>query len=137
MELAPRQSPALRAIRATLADHCGASTVALQAHLNRQNLRQDYGLDDTPLPAPADNSIGRHQDACCSICNRTESDAWGEADGRDSDLLQLWSCGPCAQWLHDECPSEEARASLPERAMTEDELDTSPGWRCPEEKCTS
>ena len=132
MELALSQSPALRGIHATLAAHCGASTAALQTQLNRQNFRRDFSLDDTPLPAPADNSIGRHQDACCSICTRTSEDAWGEADGRDDHLLQVWNCGACAQWFHDECLSEEARASLPEHAMTEEELDTSPGWRCPE-----
>ena len=131
MELTLNQAPALRAIHATLADHCGASTVALQTQINRQNFRRDYGLDDTPLPEPADNSIGSHQDACCSICNRTDEDAWGEADGRDDNLLQLWNCIPCAQWFHDECLPEETRASLPESAMTEEDLDANPGWRCP------
>ena len=85
-----------------------------------------------PLPAPADNSIGRHQDACCSICSRTTEDAWGEADGRDDALLQLWNCTPCAQWFHADCLTEEARASLPDHAMTEEELEANPGWRCPE-----
>ena len=132
MELTLNQAPALRAIHATLADHCGASTVALQTQINRQNFRRDYGLDDTPLPEPADNSIGSHQDACCSICNRTDEDAWGEADGRDDNLLQLWNCIPCAQWFHDECLPEETRDSLPERAMTEEDLDANPGWRCPD-----
>ena len=132
LELTLSQFPALRTIHATLADHCGASTVALQSQLNRQNFRRDYGLDDTPLPAPADNSIGRHQDACCSICSQTTEDAWGEADGRDDALLQLWNCTPCAQWFHEDCLTEETRATLPDHAMTEEELEASPGWRCPE-----
>jgi hypothetical protein len=65
------QAPTLQNLKPTLTDHSGLSGVLLQVSntAGRGLLRQALELDALTLPAPADNSIGRHNDARCAICS--------------------------------------------------------------------
>jgi hypothetical protein len=54
---------------------------------------------------PADNSIGRHSDACCAICKNVDNDAW---DATDPGLV-CHNCLACKQWWHLECQPEDER----------------------------
>jgi hypothetical protein len=65
------QAPALQNLEPTLSGHSGLSGVLLFNKDGRRLLRQALDLDALPLPEPADNSIGRHNDARNSspLCN--------------------------------------------------------------------
>jgi hypothetical protein len=97
--------PALRTLEPTLTDHSGLSGVLLSNIAGRRPLRQALDLDACTLPAPADNSIGRHNDARCAICKNVDNDAW---DATDPGLV-CHNCLACKQWWHLECLPEEER----------------------------
>jgi hypothetical protein len=98
------QAPALQTLEPTLADHSGLSGVLLSNTAGRRLLRRALDLDAQTLPAPADNSIGRHNDARCAICKNVDNDAW---DATDPGLV-CHNCLACKQWWHLEClPLEE------------------------------
>jgi hypothetical protein len=63
------QAPALQNLEPTLTDHSGLSGVLLQVSnmAGRRLLRQALDLDARTLPAPADNSIGRHNDSSMPV----------------------------------------------------------------------
>ena len=90
--------PALQNLEPTLTDHSGLSGVLLSNNLKdgRRLLRQALDLDAPPLPEPADNSIGRHNDARCAICKNVDNDAW---DVTDPGLV-CHNCLACKQWWH-------------------------------------
>jgi hypothetical protein len=76
------QAPALQNLEPTLTDHSGLSGrgVLLSNMAGRRLLRQALELDALALPVPADNSIGRHNDARCAICKNVDNDAWDATD---------------------------------------------------------
>ncbi len=101
------QAPALQNLEPTLTDHSGLSGVLLSNMDGRRLLRQALDLDALTLPEPADNSIGRHNDARCAICKNVDNDAW---DATDSDPgLVCHNCLACKQWWHLECLPEEEK----------------------------
>ena len=99
------QAPALQNLEPTLTDHSGLSGVLLSNMAGRRLLRQALDLDARSLPAPADNSIGRHNDARCAICKNVDNDAWDAADPG----LVCHNCLACKQWWHLECLPEEEK----------------------------
>ena len=114
------QAPALQNLKPTLTDHSGLSgvqEVLLSNTAGRRLLRQAFELDALPLPEPADNSIGRHNDARCAICKNVDNDAW---DATDPGLV-CQNCLACKQWWHLEC--------LPEAEKETTEL-ADPNGRC-------
>jgi hypothetical protein len=111
------QAPALQSLEPTLTDHSGLSGVLLSNTAGRGLLRRALGLDSLTLPAPADNSIGRHNDARCAICQNVDNDAW---DATDPGLV-CHNCLACKQWWHLEC--------LPEAEKETTEL-ADPNGRC-------
>jgi hypothetical protein len=99
------QASALRNLKPTLTDHSGLSGVLLSNTAGRRLLRRALELDALTLPAPADNSIGRHNDARCAICQNVDNDAWEATDPG----LVCHNCLACKQWWHLECLPEEVR----------------------------
>ena len=98
-------TPALQNLEPTLTDHSGLSGVLLSNMDGRRLLRQALDLDALTLPAPADNSIGRHNDARCAICKNVDNDAWEATDPG----LVCHNCLACKQWWHLECLPEEEK----------------------------
>ena len=98
-------TPALQKLEPTLTDHSGLSGVLLSNMDGRRLLRQALDLDALTLPAPADNSIGRHNDARCAICKNVDNDAWEATDPG----LVCHNCLACKQWWHLECLPEEEK----------------------------
>ncbi len=99
------QAPALQNLEPTLTDHSGLSGAILSNENGRRLLRQALDLDALPLPEPADNSIGRHNDARCAICKNVDNDTW---DATDPGLV-CHNYLACKQWWHLECLPEEER----------------------------
>jgi hypothetical protein len=99
------QAPALQNLEPTLADHSGLSGVLLSNMAGRRLLRQALDLDALTPPTPADNSIGRHNDARCAICKNVDNDAWEDTDPG----LVCHNCLACKQWWHLGCLPEEEK----------------------------
>ena len=99
------QAPALQALKPTLTDHSGLSSVLLSNTAGRTLLRQALDLDDLTFPAPADNSTGRHTDARCVVCTDVNNDAWFDEDTG----IVCHGCLACKTWWHLECLSAEER----------------------------
>ena len=99
------QAPALQKLHPTLVDHSGHASTLLMNEAGRGLLRKALELDSISLPEPADNSIGRQADARCTLCNKTDNDAWYDTD----EGLHLYVCLACKRWWHLECLSAEDR----------------------------
>jgi hypothetical protein len=124
------QFPALKRLQPTLKPHSGRSSALLHDGTGLQQLHSSLGIDDLPMPAPADYSLRHHTEATCCICKCNDDDKRLDDDGREVGTLALWSCMSCSSWWHRECLTEREALSLPEAAIEDVEDGTEPPWRC-------
>ena len=113
------QFPALKCLQPTLKPHSGISSALLHNNTRLQQLHTNLnlGIDDLPMPAPADYTLRHHTEATCRICKCNDEDKRLDDDGREVGTLVLWSCMSCSSWWHRECLTRREAPSLPEAAI--------------------
>jgi hypothetical protein len=124
------QFPALKCLQPTMKPHSGRSSALLHTNTGLQQLHISLGIDDLPMPAPADYTLRDHTEATCCICKCNEEDKRLDDDGREVGTLALWGCMSCSSWWHRECLPRREALSLPEAAIEDVEDGKEPPWRC-------